>query len=349
MIESKTYIAVPPGATIKEQLEVKGMSQKEFAARMGLSEKHVSRLINGEVLLTQDVAIRLEMVLGLSAGFWNKLEAIYRENITRAERENAEEGEKEIARQIPYFQMAKLGWVPEEKAIEAKVVNLRKFFEVSSLSSIGNEQITRVACRRLSVTDKGDLAVLAWIQQARRVSRNQETPKYNHSRLLSVIPDVRKSTDTPASEFCPRIRELLGECGVALVFLPHLEGSYLHGATFNAGNRVVIGMTVRGKYSDKFWFSLFHELGHLALGHLDKKNGTDEEDELAADRWGSDTLIPPDHFHSFAERKFFTGDSVNDFAYEEGIAPGIVVGRLQHEGLIPYNKLNSLKKKYVIV
>ena len=81
MTRSSTYIATPPGATIKEQLIDRGMSQKEFAARMDMSEKHISKLINGDVQLTADVSVRLETVLGVPASFWNNLEAIYREKL----------------------------------------------------------------------------------------------------------------------------------------------------------------------------------------------------------------------------------------------------------------------------
>ena len=82
---SRCIIATPPGATIKEQLKDRGMSQKEFAARMDMSEKHISKLINGEVQLTPEVAVRLEMVLGVPAKFWNNLEAIYREKLIKPE------------------------------------------------------------------------------------------------------------------------------------------------------------------------------------------------------------------------------------------------------------------------
>ena len=60
---------------------------------MGLSEKHISKLINGDVQLTPETAVRLEMVLGVPAKFWNNLEAIYREKIIKAEAENAIEQE----------------------------------------------------------------------------------------------------------------------------------------------------------------------------------------------------------------------------------------------------------------
>lgn len=89
MTRSRSYIATPPGATIREQLDARGMKQKELASRMNMSEKHISRLINGEVQLTPDVAYRLEMVLGLPAGFWSNLEAVYRDKIAKAAAENA--------------------------------------------------------------------------------------------------------------------------------------------------------------------------------------------------------------------------------------------------------------------
>ncbi|NLV83509.1 MAG: helix-turn-helix transcriptional regulator, partial [Spirochaetales bacterium] len=47
--KSKRTIAIPPSETIREQLKDRGMTQKEFAIRMGLTEKHVSQLLNGQV------------------------------------------------------------------------------------------------------------------------------------------------------------------------------------------------------------------------------------------------------------------------------------------------------------
>lgn len=100
MIRGRTFIATPPGATIKEQLNDRGMSQKEFSARMDMSEKHISRLINGDVQLTPEVAVRLEMVLGVPAKFWNNLEAIYREKLVKVEAENTMDKDEVLGRQL---------------------------------------------------------------------------------------------------------------------------------------------------------------------------------------------------------------------------------------------------------
>lgn len=348
MVRSRSFIATPPGATIKEQLNDRGMSQKEFAARMDMSEKHISKLINGDVQLTPETAVRLEMVLGVPAKFWNNLEAIYREKIIKAEAENAMDEDTEIAKQFPYSEMAKFGWVPETREAKEKVVYLRKYFEVVELSLLGNEQITRIACRRLAITEKSDLALMAWAQEAKIKARDIRTAPINIKGLIAAMPELRQMTVLKPKEFCPKIKKCLADCGVALVFLPHLKGSFLQGATFLDGNKIVVGLTARGKDADKFWFSLFHELAHIVLGHVGQPNGTSEDDEKAADQWSGDTLIVADDFEYFRRESDFSEKNVIRFAKEQGIAPGIVVGRMQMEGMIKYSMLNNLKEKYEI-
>jgi len=348
MVRSRSYIATPPGATIKEQLNDRGMSQKEFAARMDMSTKHISKLVNGEVQLTPETAVRLEMVLGVPAKFWNNLEAIYREKIIKAEAENAMDADVELAKQFPYSEMAKFGWVPKARDSKEKVVNLRKYFEVVELSLLENEQITRIACRRLAITEKSDLALMAWAQEAKIMARSIPTAPINIKGLLSVIPDIRKMTVLKPEEFCPKIMSCLADCGVALVFLPHLKGSFLHGATFLDGNKIVVGLTARGKDADKFWFSLFHELAHIVLGHVGLVNGLSDAEEDAANIWAGDTLIDKEAFGTFKKARDYSENGVLEFARQQGIAPGIVVGRMQLERMIKYNMLNNLKEKYEI-
>jgi HTH-type transcriptional regulator/antitoxin HigA len=348
MVRSRSFIATPPGATIKEQLNDRGMSQKEFAARMDMSEKHISKLINGDVQLTPEVAVRLEVVLGVPAKFWNNLEAIYREKLIKVEAENAMEADEALAKQLPYSEMAKYGWVPETRDSKEKVVYLRKYFEVVELSLLENNQITRIACRRLVVTEKSDFALLAWAQEAKLKARNIETLPINIKGLINRIPEIRKMTVLEPKEFCPKLLKMLSECGIALVFLPHLKGSFLQGASFMDGNRIVVGLTARGKDADKFWFSLFHELAHIILGHIGQADGTTEEDEKAADSWSRDTLISEGAFLEFAQRRNYSAVNVCEYAKKLGIAPGILVGRLQNEGCIKYSMLNDLKEHYEI-
>lgn len=345
-MRSRSYIATPPGATIKEQLADRGMSQKEFAARMDMSEKHISRLINGEVILTPDVAMRLEMVLGLPAHFWNNLESIYREKLLMVQAENAMDEDAEIAKKFPYNEMSKNGWVEATLKSSERVIALRKFFEVVKLTMLESALIPGIACRRQSVTEKADFALLAWAQRAKLEARYIETKPINLKQLERAIPKIRKMTSISPEEFCPALCETLADCGIALVFLPHIGGSFLHGATFYDKNKIVVGLTVRGKDADKFWFSLFHEMGHILYGHINKIDGTTEAEEREADNFAKEILIPTESFKSFLSNGRFDGEAMELFADQIGIDVGIVVGRLQKEGYIQYNRYNELKTKY---
>lgn len=349
MTRSRSYIATPPGATIKEQLDDRGMNQKEFASRMNMSEKHISRLINGEVQLTPDMAYRLEMVLGLPAHFWSNLESIYREKLAKVEAENALDEDKALARKFPYNEMAKHGWLPETRDASEKAINLRKYFEVVQLQMLSNAKLLpSIACRRVSITEKADYALIAWAQRAKLEARNIDTAPINVKELTEQLPTIRSMTTKDPSEFCPQLINILANCGIALVFLPHIGGSFLHGATFYDKNKIVIGLTVRGKDADKFWFSLFHELGHILLGHLNQEDSTTVDNEEAANDFASEQLIPAASFDYFVRNASFSKEAIVAFARAINIDSGIVVGRLQKEGYIDFSWHNDLKTKYVL-
>ncbi len=244
--------------------------------------------------------------------------------------------------------MSKLDWVPETRKPTDRVINLRKFFEVVNLELITDKQLAPIACRQLSKTEKSDYALLAWAQEAKLEARQIETSSINLKLLKKDIPDIRKMTIENPEDFSPKLVSILSNCGIALVFLPHLDGSFLHGATFKDGKKIVMGLTVRGKYADKFWFSLFHELGHILLGHINHVDGLTDEDEQAADDFACNSLIDNESLENYVKNYKNNKDTIINFSKDYGIDSGILVGRLQKDGYIPYNRYNSLKKKYAL-
>lgn len=349
MERSRTYVAIPPGATIKELIEDRNMTQKEFAVRMGMSEKHISKLINGEVQLTMDVARRLETVLGPPTQFWSNLENRYREKIIMVREENAMDADVQFSKKFPYKEMSRNGWVEDTSKGTERARNLRKFFEVVEISFLEDRLVPAgIACRKLSETEKSYYALVAWAQRAKLEGRKIETQPINIKALIKLTPEIRKMTVLSPEEFCPKLRSLLADCGVAIVFLPHIGGSFLHGATFYDGKKIILGLTVRGKDADKFWFSLFHELGHIILGHIGNAEGTTLEDEAAADAYSENTLIPQVDFMMYVDSNDINEGTIIEFARKEGIDPGIVLGRLQKYGYVQYNRYKNLKKQYKI-
>ena len=348
MLQSKNTIAIPPGATIREQLENRGMKQNEFALRMGMSEKHISRLINGQVELTQDVALRLEAVLGVPASFWNNLEVVFREKIARVIWENELERDSELASAFPYSKMAALKWVPATRKKEEKALNLRRFFEVAKLELLDGLRIPGISYRRTGTNNTSDYSLAAWAQKARIEARKYSTALINIDKLEQEIPRIRSMTVKSPEVFCRELVDLYSECGIALVFLPHLGSSFLHGASFYDGKRIVMGLTLRSRDADKFWFSLFHEMYHVVQGHINEMSDTTMEQENEADAFSRDILISPEEYRIFIESNCLTEESILSFARDIGIAPGIVLGRLQKENYVPYNMFNNLKVKYQI-
>jgi HTH-type transcriptional regulator / antitoxin HigA len=194
MMNSKKTIAIPPGATIREQLENREMMQKEFSQRMGLSEKHISRLINGQVELTQDVALRLESVLGVPASFWNNLESIYREKLTRVIAEKEMERDVEFATAFPYTKMAALRLDDATRKAEERVLNLRRFFEVAKLELLDGLRIPGIVYRKTGNNETSDYSLAAWAQKARIEARNYKIAPINIKKLEQEIPLIREMT-----------------------------------------------------------------------------------------------------------------------------------------------------------
>lgn len=346
MIKSKTLIATPPGFTIKEQLEDRFLTQKEFALRMEMSEKHISKLINGEVILTPEMAIRLEMVLGIEASFWLNLEARYREKIEKIKLENSMDEDIKLINNFPYNEMVSMQWIEKANSNEEKVINLRKFFEVNRLGLLFENEKINVLYRRININDKSNYFLLTWAQKAKLEARNVIVKSINIEGLKKEIIKLREMTFLDPKIFCPKIVEIMSNYGIALIFLPHIKGSYLHGATFYDKNKIVVGLTVRGKDADKFWFSLFHEIGHIILGHINEDYY--EDMELEANNFAQNILIPDDEFKLFISKNDFTERNIIEFSNKINIDYGIVVGRLQKDGYISYSKYNNLKTKYMI-
>ena len=355
MTKYKADIAIPPGETLEEQLEVNNMSQKELANRIDVSKKHINQIVNGKAPITAETAIKLERVFSLPASFWTNLESNYRETLARL-KENYSEEEKNILKKLPYKDLANRGWLNDSNNMEDKINNLRKFFKVSNLKRIYKIN-TYNAAYRTSKAYKEKVSLLsltAWLEQGKKIANEIETKDYSEQKIKDNIKDFRKMTYERPEIFYSNLVEKLAECGVALVIVPHIKKTYAQGAVkWLSPNKVMMQLTLRHKFADVFWFSFFHELGHILLHgkrneYIDYENdGSDKSNkEKEADEFAAKTLIPENEYQSFISHNYFTKHTIQKFANEIDIAPYIVRGRLIHDGYTQHYMLNSLKEKY---
>ena len=289
MRRSRNVIAIPPGETIKEQLTERGMKQKEFAMRMGMSEKHISKLINGDVQLTVEMAIKLEMVLGVPAQFWCNLESLYREDIIKIKEENTMREDIEIVQDMPYKEMVENGWVVNVTRKTDQVIHLRKYFELAQLKYLQTSLVPRIACKKVEGNKKDEYALIVWAQKAKLEARNIETKRFDVDKVKKSISLILEMKDLNLEAFRAELIKILADCGVAVVLLPTLFEEAIRGATFLDGNKVVMGLKLCDDKKE-FLECLFHELAHIIYGHIEKENGILEEDEILADEFAQQML-----------------------------------------------------------
>jgi HTH-type transcriptional regulator / antitoxin HigA len=335
-------LAIPPGEYLSEVLEELGLNQAELAQRMDRPVQAISEIVSGSKSIVPETALQLERVTGVPAHVWTGLEADYRLILAKQQDEVQIEEQTGLVKEFPYAELAKLGLVEATRNAVSRVRELCRFFGVVSLRQIAEVDDYAPAFRAGAGTASGN-ALAAWLRMATLHAVGTEVASLDRKRLLEVVPLLRELTRSEPENFLPALTGLLAKQGIVLVVQPHLPKTFVHGATFwLAPDKAVIVMTIRGSWADVFWFSFFHELGHV-LKHGKREVFLEDGDtskgraelEVEADAFACDTLIPPANYIEFVRRGDLSGESIRRFAEEIGIAPGIVTGRLQHDKKVP--------------
>ncbi len=338
-------LAIPPGEYLEEVLAELELNQAELARRMGRPAQAINEIIRGEKAITPETSIQLEKVVGVPAHIWSRLESDFR--LIQANLNERKEAKKEevLVTKFPYSLLSKLGLVENTNSKIERVENLRSFFGVSSLFNLQGVKDYGPAFRQDSKEELNHEALAAWLRAGTVLSKRDSCAKFSKKALEQAIPKIRELTKrNEPKEFFDDLRSTLCACGVSLIVIPHFPKTYTAGATFWSGkDKAVVMMSLRGSWADIFWFSLFHELGHILLHD---KRATFLEDgshhpgrkkqEEEADRFAQVALIPPSEFREFVCAGDLSYRAIKDFAETIGIDPGIITGRLQHERLIPY-------------
>lgn len=352
-------LAIPPGEYLEEVIGELGMSKDELATRMARPASKLSQIFKGEKAITADTALQLEKVVGVPAHIWLGLESEYRLALVRQEKAHEQEllkAEAGLADIFCYQDLVKLGVVARHTQPIEKVAELQRFFGVATLHSVLEVRRYQAAFRCGKSPKQGHSrhAAAAWLRMGEIRAQGIACAPFNKPLLQESLMKIRAMTLQTPSEFLGTLGELLARTGVALVVCPHFPGTKAHGATFWLGReKAVLLLTIRGKWADIFWFSLFHEIGHVLLHDrqsvfLEDGCAAPEqaEQETAADRFAADMLIPPKVYERFLKHGVFTPYSVRGFAGNLGIDAGVVVGRLQHDGRLKHEWNNDLRKRY---
>jgi len=346
---------IPPGETLLEVLESVGMTQSELATRMRRPKKTVNEIVKGKAMITPDTAIELEKVLGVPATFWISLENNYR--IRMARKREGEKLSKQVGwlKKFPIKQMIEYGWIQSFSDKTEQLRELLRFLGVVNIDALRDNQVVLEAMYRKSDRFQCDReSLIVWLRKGEIEARNIHCGPFNESAFREAIKAIRTFTLKSPEEFLPVLKKACTDVGVIFLLVRELPRCPVSGAArWLAPSRPLIQLNIRYKTNDHFWFSFFHEAGHIlkhGKKHIFIDNGNLEgKVEEEANRFAQDCLIPPAEYvrfvSSFGNRRV-TKQMVLDFATRIGVHPGIIVGRLQHDKVIGYECLNGLKDRF---
>ncbi|QIA64267.1 ImmA/IrrE family metallo-endopeptidase [Vibrio astriarenae] len=343
----------PPGDTIIDLMDEVGLSIEELSKQIGLPKSKGQSLIDGELTISEPLASRLETIFAVSQQFWLSRESAYRKHVVRQEELN-----NSWLESLPTRDMSKFGWIPKGLSGKKKLNGCLKFFGVDSVTEWFDEYKHRnlsVAFRKSNTLTTVHAAELAWLRRAELLSRQNRCFEWDRDALRSSLNDIRRLTLIPApQDFLPKLKNILASCGVSLVILQTPNGCRASGATcFFEKDKATLIMSFRYLSDDHFWFTLFHEIGHLVLHdigvlRLEGKGICEmsDKEELEANDFAREILIPNQYIPELRQFSVKNWKGIIRFARRIGVSRGIVLGQLQHMGAIPYSHLNRLKTKY---
>lgn len=342
-IEAAEMLLSPPGDTLAETLEDKHLSQKELAERMGRPLKTINEIIKGKAQITPETALQLERVLDIPASFWIERERNYQLELAEiAEARQMLEAKAWVAN-FPLKEMQAMGWVKPAESLLEKVNSVLHYFSVSSPDAYESyyRENTYEAAFRLSHGQKNPYAVAAWLRQGEVQAAELETPAFQARKFKAALQDIKELMARQQDSFFHELQQICLHAGVKVVHTPNLPKSPACGSTRWIDNAPVIQLSNRFKRNDIFWFTFFHEAGHIllhgkkdvfveGLEYTEEGQIKEEEANAFAIDW---TLTKKQEEHILSHQEVSVQD-IEAFAKEFVTLPALIIGRLAKQGII---------------
>ncbi len=342
-----------PAITLNEKLGEMGMSRKEFALRTGKPEKTIAALMKGESSITTEMAILFENVTKIPAHFWINKQSRFNEYKARLKRKLAVEEAEEWTKGFPYAEMAKLQWVPATRKIREKTINLFAYFGISSHEAwkkLYIESELKIAAYTSLKHTHDPKAISAWLRKGELQLEEFNPPDYNKKKLKDNLPKIKKIMASYPKSFFGDLSLLCHEAGLMVFYTPKLNKAPISGSTRWIRNTPVIQLTARYKQNDRFWFTFFHEIGHILL-HGKKYislegidfSDADPQKEQEANEFAEEWTFSMKEEKELLSEETLTESVIFYYAKKFQTHPAMIIGRLQHKNIIPF----SVGRKFI--
>ncbi|MGO9483516.1 MAG: HigA family addiction module antitoxin [Rhodomicrobium sp.] len=344
--------ATHPGEHLEEYLDARGLTQAQLARIAGLTPKLISEIINKKNPVSPETAIALERVLGLKAYIWTGLQANW--DLFQARQragQTATTHEAWLSR-FPIKELKTRGVLPNTQDIGVQLDRLLHFL------GVGRPEAYEAKLAGLAVQHRQSKSytsspdhVVTWLMLGEQKAQAIDLPPFDGGKFDAAVRRIRCLTREEPHVFEPKMKALCQDAGVALVFEKPISKTRLFGsARWLDGEHAIIQMSLRMKSNDHFWWTFFHECGHIALhrgrNFADDQQAVGDGIEAEADIWAERILYGDDGLKRILAKPPRSRDAICRLAGEVELHPGIIVGMLQHHKAIPHGYLNGLKVKF---
>lgn len=333
----------------------KGFSPKCLAEILELSPNEMLGLKSGSLPITSDLACKISSTVGGNVDFWLKKQSIYQVSLSCAASKVPDGEAQEWLRQFPKSEIEENGWIHFEDESINKFEKYLAYFEVGSVDEWETkyaDHVRSVKFRASTAFETKVGALTAWLRRAEIEAEMDQVGEWNPDALVERLSDLRKLTIMKSpSQFLPLLKEICAEAGISIAIVRAPSGCRASGATrIREDGSALVALSFRFLSNDHFWFTLFHELGHLLL-HKESltvvQNENDEirDEETEANDFAARLLVPQDFFEDMLALPAKRTQIIR-FARRLGVAPGILVGQMQHHGVLRRNQMNYLKRRF---
>ncbi len=336
---------LPLGRAVEQASRARGLSGEQTAAALALELPEYARLLNGSLLLDQNLAQRLEQALGGTVAGWLRLAASH----VSAPSNDAWQSVAATYNRDALKALRERGYVDATRAnVGVLAEQLRAFFACEPADAQGQ---VRAAFRQSTARQADPEAVAVWLnladRQARWFAESEQVPALDRDALSRLMPELVKVGQQPPDQYLPQVQDKLTDVGVVLVFQADVPGTRLSGASWSEDAYAVVALTLMGARDDKFWWTLFHEVGHVLSRHGrvvegDVASTEDGDREVEADAVAHDLLLPLDW--TWRLPRVLSRQGVRAVAAELGVPAGVLVGQLHHTGRLNRSHLNDLRQ-----
>ncbi len=345
-----------PGTELEKRLTESGMSRKELAQRINISEKHICTVINGDRGISAAFARKLGYVFEDTA-YWVKLQVSYDEKQSRLKEINSISHEeiavlKTLHDIVLYF--IEKGYIKNGCGDVEKVMQLRKFLNVSDLLLIPKITYNAAYRAQLSSNVKADPYVLfAWQRLCEKVAEKDNIDNPLNKKLLQQkLQDIKSMMFGGINEGIRNLQDIFRECGISFHVVKNFRGAPVQGFIKECvDHRLILCLTIRRQRADTFWFTLFHEIAHILHGDYKMRfvdfDSIDNETEVKANSFAGNFLIEPDLYRNFIRtNNCTTWSGIEEFAKKAQVQPFIVLGRLQNDGILDWSDYTNKVQRY---